>query len=192
MSSAPGGSGMLSFVPAAGAAPRFAAATRAGIEKAAVLVQVGEQHVGILLERVEHAVAVMRVDVDVGDAANAVEPARGFDRDAAVVEDAEARGDVARRVMQPADRNERAPNGPRDDRGQRLERAADDVRRGFVDAGERRRVAGVEQAAAALRQLDDAIDVRRRVEVLELLARRLPRRARARASRRPAIARAAP
>ena len=175
-----------------GAAARLAAAPGAGIEIAAVLVQVREQHVGILLEGVEHAVAVMRVDVDVGDAANAVELARRLDRDAAVVEDAKPGRDVARRMMQPADRNERAANGPRDDRGQRLERAADDVRRGFVDAGERRRVAGVEQAAAARRQLDDAIDVRRRVEVLELLARRLPRRLADETRGDAAIARAAP
>ena len=147
---------------------------------------------GVLLERVEHAVAMMRVDVDVGHAANAVEPPRGFDRDAAVVEDAKPGRAVARRVMQAADRNERAARGPRDDRRERLERAADDARRGFVDAGERRRVAGVEQAAAARRQLDDAIDVRGRVEVLELLARRLPRRLADETRRRPAIARAAP
>ena len=78
--------------------------------------------------------------------------------------------------MQPADRNERAARGPGDDRGERLERAADDVRRGFVDAGKCRRIAGIEQTAAALRQLDDSIDVLRRVEILELGARRLPRR----------------
>ena len=59
-----------------GAAPRFAAAAGAGIEKAPVLVQVGELELGICLERVEHAVAMMRIDVDVGDAANAVELAR--------------------------------------------------------------------------------------------------------------------
>ncbi len=101
---------------------------------------------------------------------------RRFDRDAAIVEDAEARRAVARRVMQPADRNEGAARGPGDDRGERLERPADDGRRGFIDPGKRRRIAGIEKTTAALRQLDDAIDVLRRVEILELGARRLPRR----------------
>ena len=73
-----------------GAAPGFAAAARAGIQKAPVLVQVDELELGVGLERVEHAVAVMRIDVDVGDAADAVELAGGFDRDSAIVEDAEA------------------------------------------------------------------------------------------------------
>ena len=79
-------------------------------------------------------------------------------------------------MMQPADRNECAARGPGDDRGQRLERPADDGRRRFIDPGKRRRIAGIEKTAAALRQLADAIDVLRRVEVLELGARRLPRR----------------
>ena len=74
-----------------GAAPGFAAAARAGIQKAPVFVQVDELELGIGLERVEHAVAVMRVDVDVGDTADAVDLPRGFDRDSAIVEDAEPR-----------------------------------------------------------------------------------------------------
>ena len=108
---------MLSFVPTRGAAPGFAAAARAGIEEAPVLVQVDELELGVGLERVEHAVAMMRIDVDVGDAANAVELAGGFDRDAAIVEDAETCRTVARRMMQAADRNECAARGPGDDRG---------------------------------------------------------------------------
>src|SRR5262249_28788605 len=153
----------------------LAAAAGTGIQEPAVLVQVREQEIGIALERVEHAVAVMRVDVDIGYAADVVEPARGFDRDAAVVEDAEARGVIAARGMQTADGDERATQRPLDDRGERLERAADDRGRGLVHAGKRRRVARVEQTAATLRQRVHAVDVRGRVEILELRAGGLPR-----------------
>jgi hypothetical protein len=57
----------LSFVPTAGPT-RFPRHAGARVEIATVLVQVGEQQVRIVLECVEHAVAVVRVDVDVGDA----------------------------------------------------------------------------------------------------------------------------
>ena len=104
---APGGSGRFSFVPTRRARRRFRrAAPGAGIQVAAVLVEVGEQQIRIVLERVEHAVAVMRIDVDVSDALQAMLAAQHLDRDAAIVEHAEAGGVVARRMMQAGDRNE--------------------------------------------------------------------------------------
>jgi hypothetical protein len=154
------------------AAAGLAAATGTGIEKTAVLVQIGKREVGIALERVEHAVAVMRIDVYVRDSANVVPPSRGLDRHAAVVEHAEPCRLIACGVMQAADRNERARNRPRDDGLERRERAAHYVRGGLVDAGECGRVARVKQTAAARRQLGHAIDVRGDVKILELRARR--------------------
>ena len=62
---------MLSFVPTAAPRPVSVRLPVPGIEETAVFVQVGEREVGIALERVEHAVAVVRVDVDVRDAADA-------------------------------------------------------------------------------------------------------------------------
>ena len=50
----------------------LAAAAGAGIQKASVLVQIGIEHIGIFLEGIEDAVAVMRVDVHIGYAAYAV------------------------------------------------------------------------------------------------------------------------
>src|SRR4029079_12754143 len=91
------------------AAPRLRARAGAGIEESAVLVHVREWHAWVALECVEHAVAVLLVDVDVRDAFDVVQLARGLDRDAAVVEHAETRGVIASRVMQAADRDERAP-----------------------------------------------------------------------------------
>ena len=100
---------MFSFVPAAAPRPVSLRLPVPGYRNRPSSCRSAIEHVGILLERVEHAVAVMRVDVDVGDAPDAVQPARGLDRDAAVVEYAEPGRAVARRVMQAADRNERVP-----------------------------------------------------------------------------------
>ncbi len=58
------------------------------VEKASVFVQVRKYQVGIVFESVEDTVAVMRVDIDIGDAAQAVLLAQVLDRDAAIVEHA--------------------------------------------------------------------------------------------------------
>ena len=70
----------------------------------AILVHIGDQHVRIRLEPVEHAIAVMGIDVDVGDAPQTVLATQVLDRHAAIVEHAEAGGAAARCVMQPGDR----------------------------------------------------------------------------------------
>ena len=72
-------------------------------------MDVREDDVRVVLERVEHAVAVMRIDVHVGDALQPVALAQQLDRDAAIVEHAEPGGAIARGVMQPGDRHEAAP-----------------------------------------------------------------------------------
>src|SRR5690606_28062104 len=82
-----------------------------------------------------------------------------------------ARGAAARRMMQAADRDERRPAFG-DDGGKRLERAADDMRRRLIDAGKRRRIAHVEVTAAALGQLDHAIDILRIMKPFDLFAAR--------------------
>ena len=109
-------------------------------------MQVGEHHRGILLEGVEHAVAVMRVDVDVADAlqARALEQLDGH---AAVVEHAEAGGAIARRVVQSRDGHEGAPAFAPHDRLHGAQGGADHVGGGFVHAAEGRRIAGIEKSA---------------------------------------------
>ena len=158
------------------AAARLLARARAGIEKPAVLVQVGEGELGILLEGIEHTVAVVRIDVDVGDAHDAVVPPRGLDGDTAIVEYAKARGRVAPRMMQSADRNESARNATRDDAVERLERTADDRASRLENPRKCGRVAVVEPARPHRRELHDAIDIARRVEHFELRSRRRARR----------------
>ena len=104
---------------------------------------------GIVLERVEHAIAVMRIDVDVGDALRALRASQQLDDDAAVVEDAEAGGVVARGMMQAGDRHEGAATLALHDRLRRTQGRAHHAGRRLVDATERRRVAAIQKAAAA-------------------------------------------
>ena len=70
------------------------------------------QHVGALPEGLLDAVAVVRVDVDVGDAQTGVLERGRADRDGEVVVDAEAGGPVAVRVVQAAGGVERAAATP--------------------------------------------------------------------------------
>src|SRR3984957_1741797 len=72
---------------------------RARIKIATILVHVGEHHRRIVLESVEHAVAVVGVDVDVGDALE-TGTLEQLDGDPAVVEDAETRRVIARGTME--------------------------------------------------------------------------------------------
>ena len=71
-------------------------------------MQIGEHDRRVVLEGVEHPIAVVRIDVDVGDAleAGTLELLDGY---AAVVEHAEPGCAVARRMVQPGDRHEGAP-----------------------------------------------------------------------------------
>ena len=144
----------------------------ARIKEPPVLVGVGEHDRRIVLEGVEHAVAVVRVDVDVGDAHEAVLALEVLDHDADVVEYAEARGMGAPGMVQSRDRHEAASRLPGHDRLHGDQRGADDVARGLEDALERGRVAAVEQSLAGRRARDDELHVARIVEQLELGARR--------------------
>src|SRR5205814_528512 len=145
---------------------------RAGAREAVapVRVQVGGHHRRILLEYVEHAVAVMRVDVHVTDALQAL-ALQELDRHAAVVEHAEVGRALARRVVQSRDRHEGPATLPPHDRLHGAQRGADHAGRRPVHAAERRGVAGVEKALTALRALAHELEVGGAVERAQLLVR---------------------
>ena len=108
----------------------LAGGTGAGIKKPPVFVQIGERQVGIVFKRIKHAVAVMRVNVHIGDAPNLILRAQGFNQYAAVIERAEAGGRVAARVVQAGDGNERARRLAGQHARQRVQIGADHITRG--------------------------------------------------------------
>src|SRR5262245_16292108 len=144
---------------------------RAGprIEKLTVLVDVHANDVGVVLELVEDAVAMVHIDVDIGDAAHPVLRAQGLDEHARIVEYAEACGALAPRVVQSPDRLEAAPRLARHDAARPPERRSDARPRDLVASGESRRVTVVQVSAAAARRLHDAIDVFHGMESLDYL-----------------------
>ena len=147
---------------ACGAGPR--------IKVPAVLVYVGEQQVRVGFVGVENPVAMVGVDIDVSDAADAVAPSQHLDDDATVIEYAEPGRVRARRMVQSPDADECALDAALHQLFGREQRAADHQARGFEHTAEGGSVAGIEIASTVDRALYDQVHVRAVVEVLDLLA----------------------
>ena len=116
---------------------------RAGEERPRRLVQRDGQDPRVVPERVLDAVAVVHVDVDVGDALGALLQRPG-DGDGEVVVDAEARRGLGHRVVQPAGEVDGVLVVAAPDRAHGLDRGADDVGRRVVHAREHRDVGGAQ------------------------------------------------
>ncbi len=134
------------------------------IEETAVLVDVRKDQVGIVLEAVEHAVAVMRVDVDIGHPPQTVSPAQELDHDAAVVVDAEPGGVLSAGMVQSRDRHESSPERAVHDPLHRRDRCPDDSRARDIDTRHRGRIAIVQEAVAGRAALGHEVEIVGRVE----------------------------
>jgi len=143
---------------------------------APVLVDVGEDQERVLLERVVHAVAVVNIDVHVGDLLQAVPPAQHLGDHAAVVEDAESGRMAARGMVQPRDRHEGPPGVAAHQGLGRLQRRADHAAGRLEDPLPRRGVPGIEVARAGRGTLAHEADEGCGMEPVQLFHRRLPRR----------------
>src|SRR5665213_150722 len=147
----------------------------AGIQAAPALVQVGEDDSRVVFEGVVHAIAMVRVDVDIGDACHAVVAPQMLDDHAAIVEHAESRGPLTRGVMQAADRHERAPaRAPKDPLGGRKARSHY-AGRGLEHTTKSGRVAAVQPAISGLRALHYEANVLGSMKQLELGVQRVAR-----------------
>src|SRR5262249_16680874 len=149
----------VQLAPLGRAASRLVFASRAGIQHATVLVDIREYEVGVFLVGVEDTVAMMHVDVDVADAAQAVLRSQRLDRDAAVAEYAESARVIARGMMQSTDRLERAGAFLAHDAGHAQEGRAGHARRCTEHAGENRRVAVVEELDPVALRVLHLVDV---------------------------------
>jgi len=162
-----------------GAACRTRAGLRGGararVQEAPVLVQVGENERRIVLEAVVDPVAVVGVDVDVGDARQPVVALERLGDNAAVVEHAEAGRVAAGGMVQPGDGHERALHVAAHQRFGGHERRADHGGGRLEDAGHRRRVAGIEVALTCPRSRPHQFDVGRGVKPADFLHRGLAR-----------------
>ena len=90
--------------------PAFAGFVRmAGsrVQVASILVDIREDQVGVVLKSVKDTVAVVSVDIDIGDTPQPVFHAQVFGRDTAIVEHTKPGGTIASRVMESGNRNKR-------------------------------------------------------------------------------------
>src|SRR5271157_3051519 len=134
-------------------------------QRASVLVEIDVEDLPRVEEAVHHPVAVMGVDVDVGDPMAV--PNGSTDRDRHVVEDAETARPVGVSMMEPSSRMEGGP-AVLERVVERVDRALDDPRGRLVAPPERRRVPAVEEdLPCETARLLHEIEVLRAMERLE-------------------------
>jgi energy-dependent translational throttle protein EttA len=150
-------------------APAFVRSAGARIQIASVLVNVGNDHGGVIFEGVVHPIAVVGIDIYVGDALKARAPAQELDRDPAIVENAEAGCVITGRVVQTCDRHKCPAAAAPHDCIDGIHRSANHIGGSFVNPTERRSIPCVQKALAARRALANKIYVCGRVEAQEFL-----------------------
>src|SRR5918992_1033526 len=141
--------------------------TCAWVKKPSVLMDIGNDHRGIVFEPVKHPIAMVRIDVHIGYVSLVVNRLEGFDGHATVIEDTETRCAVAACVMQSADRYERSPAVAVHQPIERIERTPNHCRRGFVYPRKRGGIAVIEIAFAGFGLPDHAIDIDRGMKPLD-------------------------
>ena len=159
--------GQVEFHAPARPAAGLLRSSRAGVEVATILVQIGKYQFGIILEGIEHAITVMRIDIDIGHAMQAMHRTQGFDRHTAVVEHAKARGTVPAGMMQTGDGDKGAPALARHQPVNGIQHAAHDKGGGLIDTRKGRGVPQVQIAGAGGGLADDPLDIPGGVESLD-------------------------
>jgi len=145
----------------------FVLAARAGIKIAAIFVDIGENQIRVCFVGVENPVAVMRVDIHVGDPPDTVLLPQRLDHHAQIVEHAEARGMPAPGVMQSADRLEAAGAFAHHYARQPVEGRADHVCRCFEYSREYGRIAVVENLELVAFRMHHSLDMALGVETTD-------------------------
>ena len=125
----------------------------------------------------------MHIDIHIAYAVNSVVGPQRLDRDAQIVEDAEAGGAIAAGMVQPANGLKRGATLCAHNMGQTVERRTNHYRTGFVDAGKYWCVSVVQILAPIGFRSQDIFDITGRMESLDLCAGSRLRRA----DRRPLI-----
>ena len=120
-------------------------------------MDIGENQLGIFFIRIEHPVAVMHVDIDIGYALNAVVGTQRFNHDAKVIEDAEAGGTVAPSMVQSADGLKCGPTLRAHDVRQTIEGRTNYRGARFIDARKDRRVSVIQILAPIVFRSQDIV-----------------------------------
>jgi len=138
-------------------------------------VYVCEDQHRIVLEAVKNAVAMMCIDIDIGDALKAMILAQVLDRDAAIVEYTKACRVPAPRMMQSGYWHKRALRLSGHNRIDGRQRGPDDIGSRIENSRVCRRIAVIEKADAILGSLRHQINVFRRMKKGEFVDAGAPR-----------------
>ena len=144
----------------------------ARIQVAAVFVDIGKYQVGVVFETVEHTVAMVGVDIHIGDAFQTKILAQVFCRHTTVVEHAEPGSPIARRMMQSGDRHKSTFVVIVHDFVNGTKHCANDRRGRVVDTFDRRCIATVEPPFARNGHPRHLVDVFGRVKKRQLVHER--------------------
>ena len=136
---------------------------------AAILVDIGEDDGRIGLEGIKHPVAVMRVDIDVGDAFQAIFLLQDLDGHAGVVEHAKTGSGIGHAVVQAGDGHEGTPDLVGHDSVSGVDHRADHYRGILEYPFVGRSVAVIQQALSHLGIGFDLFDVLGCMEQSDLL-----------------------
>ena len=169
------------------ATPSLIGSASAGVEVATVLVQVDERDIGVLFEGIEHAIAVVGVDVHIGDALQPVPGPQPLDGDTAIIQGAETCRPLSACVMQAGDRHKGSTSLSAHDRLGGAQRRTDHIGSGLVHAEEGWGVAPIEPTLTAQRSRTQQGKVSRVMEQRELIGGRLACRAETAALRQTTV-----
>ena len=164
----------IELEPLALAGAGFRCRTGPGIKIAAVLVEIGKNEPGPVGKSVIHTVAMMRIDIDIGDALETPAPMQLLDQHTAIVKHTKTGSRRSRSVVQAGDGHEPPVHFAIDDRTRRFENRAHHTGSNLVHARECRRIAQIQVTGAGLRQLTDLRQVTGAVKTAQLIVAGLP------------------
>ena len=159
----------IQFRATSGSGARLVGRARSRVQEPAIFVDIGKDKVGIGLETVKDAVAVVRIDIDVSHPLEAELFSQVFDGNTTVIKDTESSGVAAGRVMQSGDRDERALVIAVHDLVDGAKHGTDDGGCRVVDAGYDWSVTVIEPALTCRRQARHLVNVLSRMEQRQLL-----------------------
>ena len=159
------------------ALPGFVRMAGSRVQVPSVLVDIREDQVRVVVKSVKDTVAVVGVDIDIGDAPQPVFHAQVFGRNTAIVENTKPGGTIASCVMESGNRYKRAFVVVVHHFIDSTQHRAYDRRSRFVDSFDGRRITIIQIPFADLRQARHLVNVVSGMEQGELIHKSWPRMA---------------
>lgn len=142
----------------------FARSSRTRVKESTILVYIGEDKVGVILETIENAVAVMCINIHIRDSVEVIPVAEILGGDPAVIEHTEARSMLTTSMMESGYRHESLRGLPCHDGIHCGKRRAHNIARTVEHTRERRCISSIQKSVSLDRCPGNEIDVTSRVK----------------------------